>query len=84
VLHLPLSKTDQEGRGEKIRVPFARSRWCPLKALDWLARAEIQEGPIFRPIDRHGHVQGARLSSEAVSLAWQRLVSIRRDIVDIP
>ena len=68
VLHLRRSKTDQEGRGEKIGVPFGRTRWCPVGALmAWLSRAAITEGPIFRPVDQHGHVQTNRLSAEAVS-----------------
>ena len=76
VLHLRRSKTDQEGRGEKIGVPFGRTRWCPVGALTaWLSRAGIAEGAIFRPVDRHGHVQTARLSAEAISSVVKRRVA---------
>jgi integrase len=69
VLHLRRSKTDQDGRGHKIAIPYGRTRWCPVAALEaWLAASEITEGAIFRPVDRHGRVHNARLSSEAVSL----------------
>lgn len=69
VVTLRKSKTDQEGRGYKIGIPFGRSRWCPVKHLtDWLNHAKIKAGPIFRGINRHGHVANQRLSGEAVSI----------------
>ncbi len=69
VVHVHRSKTDQEGAGRKVGIPYGRTRWCPVTALnDWLGRAEIEEGPVFRPVDRHGRVHDARLSGEAVSL----------------
>ena len=69
VLHLRRSKTDQDGQGRKIGIPFARGRRCPVAALEaWLAASGIAEGAIFRPIDRHGHVHTGRLSGEAVAL----------------
>ncbi|WFU23584.1 hypothetical protein QA649_37125 [Bradyrhizobium sp. CB1717] len=65
ILHLQRSKTDQEAQGQKIGIPFARGRWCPVAALEaWLAISGICEGPIFRPIDRHGHVHDWRLSCD--------------------
>lgn len=67
ILHLQRSKTDQEAQGQKIGIPFARGRWCPVAALKaWLANSTITEGPIFRPVDRHGRVHDCRLSGEAV------------------
>ena len=69
VLYLRHSKTDQDGEGQKIAIPFGRTRWCPVAALDaWLEASGISEGAIFRPVDRHGRVRNARLSGEAVSL----------------
>jgi integrase len=57
-------------------IPFGRRRWCPVGAFEaWLAVSGIVEGPIFRPVDRHGHVQEARLSGEAVSLVVQERVA---------
>lgn len=67
ILHLLRSKSDQEARGQKIGIPFARGRWCPVAALEtWLTISGITEGPIFRPVDRHGRVHDCRLSGEAV------------------
>ncbi len=69
VVHVHRSKTDQEGAGRKVGIPHGRTRWCPVTALnDWLARTGIDDGPVFRPVDRHGRVHDARLSGEAVSL----------------
>jgi len=69
VLTLRRSKTDQDRQGRKIGIPFGRTRWCPVLAFDaWLAASGITAGAIFRPVDRHGHIQEARLSGEAVSL----------------
>ena len=68
VLHLRRSKTDQTGQGRKIGIPFGRTRHCPVAALSpWLDALRVNDGPIFRPVDRHGNVQRDRLRSDAVS-----------------
>ncbi|TPI58677.1 site-specific integrase [Mesorhizobium sp. B3-1-7] len=69
VVTLRRSKTDQEGRGRKIGIPHGRTQWCPVRSLtDWLDHTGIENGPVFRPVDRHGHIAGSRLSGEAVSI----------------
>lgn len=76
VLHLLRSKSDQEARGQKIGIPFARGRWCPVNTLDaWLALSGVSEGPIFRPVDRHGRGHNCRLSGEAVGEIVRQRVS---------
>ena len=68
IIHLRRSKTDQEGAGRKIGIPFGRTRFCPVTALQqWRERSGVTEGPIFRPVDRHGRMAPERLSAEAVS-----------------
>jgi integrase len=37
VITLRRSKTDQDGGGRKIGIPYGRTRWCPVAALDGLA-----------------------------------------------
>lgn len=75
-IHLLRSKTDQEGAGRKIGVPLGRTRHCPVRALEsWLKRGTIEDGPIFRPVDRHGRVASERLSAEAVSVIVKERVS---------
>jgi integrase len=69
ILTIRWSKTDQEGLGRKIGVPFGRTVHCPVRALEsWLSIARIEDGPVLRPVDRHGRVSVGRLSGEAVSL----------------
>jgi site-specific recombinase XerD len=69
IIHLARSKTDQEGRGRKIAIPYARGSVCPVLALQhWLDVAGIIEGPIFRPVNRHGVIADAALTPQAVAL----------------
>ncbi len=76
VVTLRRSKTDQVGEGRKIGIPFGRTKWCPVAALDWwLDAASIEDGAIFRRVDRHGRVFAERLSAEAVSLIVQERVA---------
>jgi len=69
IVTLRPSKTDQEGAGRRVGIPFGRTRHCPVLALDrWLVVSGIDAGPVFRPVDQHGRVASKRLSGEAVSL----------------
>ena len=62
------SKTDQEGAGRKVAIPFARGPMCPVRALKaWLEYAGITEGAVFRSLSRHDGLSEARLSSGAVA-----------------
>lgn len=69
IITLRRSKTDLEGVGRKIGIPYGRTQHCPVAALDgWLALSKIEQSPIFRFVDRHGDIHPQRLSGEAVSL----------------
>ena len=74
VLTLRRSKTDQEGAGRQVGIPYGSHReTCPVRTLQqWLDIAEIDEGPIFRPINRHGTVGPGRLSDRSVAFVVQR------------
>lgn len=68
LVHLRHSKTDQEGQGRMIAVPFGRTRHCAIQAIQaWISLADIHEGALFRGIDKHGHISNQRVSGEAVS-----------------
>lgn len=69
-LLLRRSKTDQEGLGRTVFIPFARGNRCPVKALlTWLELAGIAAGPLFRPINRHDQVVGNKaLTPQSVAL----------------
>jgi integrase len=76
IIILRRSKTDQEGAGRKVGIPFGRTRHCPVLALDrWVEVSGIEAGRIFRPVDRHGGVASERLSGEAVSLIVKERVA---------
>jgi integrase len=53
------SKTDQQGAGRKIGIPYGSNPdTCPVRTVQaWLERADISGGPLFRSINRHGQVQ---------------------------
>ena len=63
------SKTDQEGAGRKIGVPYGSTlATCPIRSVQqWMERSKISEGPLFRPINRHGKMASFRLSDGAVA-----------------
>ena len=73
VVTIRRSKTDQEGAGRKLGIPAGKNpRTCPVRALRaWLELARIQDGPLFRGVDRHGNVLG-RLSDRGVARAVKR------------
>ena len=62
------SKTDQEGKGDKRALPYgSHPQTCPVRNLRrWLEVLSEAEGPIFRPIDRHGNLGEAALSDRSV------------------
>lgn len=74
VVTLRRSKTDQEGEGRKVGIPWGRhAETCPVQALTaWLEQAGITEGPLFRAVNRHGQVQAGRLSGSAVAEVVKR------------
>jgi site-specific recombinase XerD len=60
-------KTDQEAAGRTIGIPRGELA-CPVKALRaWLEAAEIDAGPVFRPIDKGGNVRQSRLTCRSVA-----------------
>jgi integrase len=71
VLTVQRSKTDQEQVGRQIGVPYGRHpETCPVAAVrDWLERAEIAEGPVFRGISRHDQLLVPRLSDQGIARA---------------
>ncbi|MEN9938753.1 MAG: hypothetical protein RLZZ387_5332 [Chloroflexota bacterium] len=74
VVRLRRSKTDQEGQGVEKAIPYGLVRaTCPVRSLKaWLEAASLKEGPVFRPIDRHGNIRLQRLTDRAVALIIKR------------
>jgi integrase len=74
VVTIRKSKTDQEGNGRKVGIPYGSNcDTCPVRSLQlWLEEGAIKEGPVFRAVNRHGHVQQGRLSDKSVALVVKR------------
>ncbi|MGA2183825.1 MAG: site-specific integrase [Bryobacteraceae bacterium] len=69
------SKTDQQGAGRKIGIPYGSNpETCPVRTIQaWTEQAGIGAGPLFRSINRHGHVQPGRLSGIDVARVVKKL-----------
>jgi integrase len=69
-------KEDAGGWGGVKGIPFGSSEAsCPVRALQrWIMAAGLDEGPTFRPIDRHGNLGEAALSGDAVADIVKRSV----------
>jgi site-specific recombinase XerD len=69
VVTIRKSKTDQVQAGRQVGIPFGESvKTCPVRAVNaWLKASGIEEGPLFRPVNRHGQVLENRLSDRAVA-----------------
>jgi hypothetical protein len=64
---IAVSKTDQEGNGTTIAIARGATA-CPVEAVrDWLDAADIESGPIFRPINKAGTVLNSRLTDRSVA-----------------
>jgi integrase len=77
VVSVRKSKTDQEGSGREVGLPFGASpETCPVRALrQWLDRAGIREGPIFRAVGRYGHLSRRGLHRDSIGKLLKRAAS---------
>lgn len=74
-VRLRRSKTDQEGQGRSIGIPFARDpRLCPVQAVQaWLpylypaTPTTHPTAPLLRAVNRHGQVANNALTGRAVA-----------------
>lgn len=59
IVILRRSKTDQEGEGRRVAIPYGSlPQTCPVRALqDWLSEAGIKEGAIFRAVTHQGFIR---------------------------
>ncbi len=74
VATLRRSKTDQEGEGRRVGIPYGSNpSTCPVRSLrGWLEVSGITSGALFRGVDRHGRLLPNRLSDKAVALVVKR------------
>jgi site-specific recombinase XerD len=69
------SKTDQDGAGRRIGIPYGSNpATCPVRTLQaWMEHAGVTTGPLFRSLNRHGQVQPGRLSGIDVARVVKKL-----------
>jgi site-specific recombinase XerD len=69
------SKTDQQGAGRKIGIPYGSNpETCAVRVLqEWIEQAGITCGPLFRSINRHGQIMPRRLSGLDVARIVKKL-----------
>ena len=61
------TKGDRQNAGATFKAP-ALSRLCPVAAyLDWIGATQLTSGPVYRAIDRWGHVSGTGLHIDSVA-----------------
>ena len=80
VVTLTSSKTDRFGEGYVKGVPYGTyEATCPVRAYTaWLSAARISEGPVFRPVNRHGRVLPKAITAQVVALIVKRAVEAAR------
>ena len=96
-LYIRYSKTDKTAQGAEVSIPFGQhARTCAVRATRaWtatLAEHGITDGPLYRPVDRHGRIGGEpgmsgaasrRLSGKSVSdIVHRRAVAAKLENPD--
>src|SRR4051794_20201040 len=71
------SKTDQDGQGRKLGIPYGSNPdTCPVRVVQaWLEQSGITAGALFRSITRHGSIQDRRLSGLDVARIVKKLAA---------
>jgi site-specific recombinase XerD len=74
VITLRRSKTDQEGLGRKVAIPYGSDpKTCPVRCYtEWIETARAKTGPVFRQVDRHGHILPNGLHKDSVGMIVKR------------
>lgn len=77
VVRLRHSKTDQEGRGRDVYIPFGKhSHTCPVRALQkWIQIRGPWDGPLLPSYRRGDHMQRNRLTTPVVGRLIKKYAS---------
>lgn len=80
-VHIRRTKTQQE-KGHTVFIPCAKSSRCPVKALEkWLVLSGIENGPVFRAINRHDQIVGTGgLTAQSVALVLKEATSHAKSV----
>ena len=71
---IPSSKTDQDGAGRSVDIPFSSDEhYCPVRALQaWLHCSEVTRGPTFRAVTKGGKIAPNRLGDRTVAVMLKK------------
>ncbi|USQ74703.1 tyrosine-type recombinase/integrase (plasmid) [Roseomonas mucosa] len=83
ILRIPRSKRDQEGEGATVGIPRGQNvLTCPVRAMEeWLRRARIAYGPVFRRLSAGGQLEG-RLTDHGVWRILRKRAELAGLVVD--
>lgn len=72
------SKGDQEGQGEYVAIPYnSDPDVCAVVAVkQWINAAELNSGPLFRPLNKYKQVRDRRLTDKSVALIVKKYASL--------
>ena len=68
------SKTDPEGKGRKVGVPYgSHPETCPVRNVKrWLEVSGREAGPLFCQVDRHGNIKSGGITGRSVTRIVQK------------
>ena len=76
VIHLRRGKTDQNGLGRNVAIPFVKGCHCPVRALKaWLKKSGIESGTLFRRFNRYEQIMPQGLTAQSVALIIKQRVA---------
>lgn len=78
VILLEHSKADQVGEGSYLAIPYNPSeKICAVKAVrHWITKAQIKNGPLFRPFKRNREIRDVKLSDKSVALIIKKYAKL--------
>jgi integrase len=80
--YLSQTKGDRHYKGTSFKTP-ALSRLCPVEAyLEWIKISQLTSGPVFRAIDRWGHIDGHGLNQDSLVPIFRKVMQ-KAGIVDV-
>lgn len=70
------SKTDQNGVGRNVAIPYTKGHHCPVQALKlWLKKSGIKTGALFRRMNRFDQITDYGLCAASVALIIKQRVA---------
>jgi len=77
IVRIKQSKGDQKQLGEYVPIPFARQHLtaCPILAISqWRLQAGVENGPLFRSVNRHGKPAQRRIGESSINTIIKQLI----------